>query len=320
MGVADGLKWLGWVSFGYQGHAHNLFGRILAHEAICAVSREMLVRSIEAAHDLGFRTLGANTDSLYVQRDGARRPADFQPLIDEIERRTGLIIELEGIFDWLAFPHSKMNPRIGASNRYFGRFWNGELKIRGIALRREDSPNWIAAAEGEILALLAGAPEGPEERIPQAVEIARRYLAELYAETVPVEDLVTRLKLSRELEEYRGQSEAAKAARQLRVAGISVRVGQRVPLVYIVGERPGAQAWGLEPPGWRWIDKARYRRILLRTVHNLLEPFGVKEDDLASMVVGEAQQLELWAGEEDEWRSSEESSLAEELFKPYLPR
>ena len=65
-GSIDGLKWLGYVSFGYQGHAHNLFGRILAHEAICAIGREMLVRAIEASQDFGFNVLAANTDSVFI--------------------------------------------------------------------------------------------------------------------------------------------------------------------------------------------------------------------------------------------------------------
>jgi DNA polymerase-2 len=41
--VADALKWLGYVSFGYQGYKNNLFGNIQAHEAICAIGRETLV-------------------------------------------------------------------------------------------------------------------------------------------------------------------------------------------------------------------------------------------------------------------------------------
>jgi len=161
-GSIDGLKWLGYVSFGYQGHAHNLFGRILAHEAICAIGREMLVRAIEASQDFGFDVLAGNTDSVFIHKDGASQPEDFQALIDEINQRTGLTIELEGIFQWLAFLPSKMNPRIGASNRYFGKFYDGGLKVRGMAQRRADTlsgspllserscPNWQASPEQNI--------------------------------------------------------------------------------------------------------------------------------------------------------------------------
>ena len=154
--VADALKWLGYVSFGYQGYKNNLFGNIQAHEAICAIGRETLVTSIETAQEMGFKVLGANVDSLFVQKEGAKHPQDFKPLMDEIMFHTGLIIELEGIFDWLVFTASKHNPRIGAANRYFGRYDQGGLKVRGLAQRRSDTCNWIANAEQEILSLLEG--------------------------------------------------------------------------------------------------------------------------------------------------------------------
>ncbi len=320
-GTADGLKWLGYVSFGYQGHAHNLYGRILAHEAICAVGREMLVRAIEASQDFGFKVLAANTDSVFVQKKGVSKPEDFQALIEEINQRTGLIIELEGIFQWIAFLPSKLNPRIGASNRYFGKFYDGSLKVRGMAQRRADTPKWITDAELEIMDELAAEPYTDllEHHILSALAITHRYVQELYAERVPLEDLVTHKKLSREPEEYKGKSDSAKAAGQLRAAGIDVRVGQRIPMVYVVGEKPGVYAWGLpDGPQWRQIDKARYRTLMIRTIHQVLQPLGMDENDLSSLVIGQARQLELWP-QEDEWEDiEEEQSLADDLFNPFL--
>jgi len=318
-GSIDGLKWLGYVSFGYQGHAHNLYGRILAHEAICAIGREMLVRAIEASQDYGFDVLAANTDSVFVHKDGVSQPEDFQPLINEINQRTGLIIELEGIFQWLAFLPSKMNPRIGASNRYFGKFYDGGLKVRGMAQRRADTPTWITGIEREIMAELAGEPktEHLEEHMSQALAIIYQAVADLYGERVSLKDLVTRKRLSREPEEYKGKSDSAKAATQLRAAGINVRVGQRIPMLYVKGEKPGVYAWGLtEVPKWSLIDKTRYRDLLIRASYQVLQPLGLKETDLTSLVIGGGRQLELWpeSGEVDE----QDSPLADELFYPYL--
>ena len=316
-GTIDGLKWLGYVSFGYQGHAHNLYGRILAHEAICAIGREMLVRTIEAAHDFGFDVLAANTDSVFVQKKGASQPEDFQALMDEINQRTGLSIELEGIFQWLAFLPSKMNPHIGASNRYFGKFYDGALKVRGMAQRRADTPIWITNTERDIMAELAIVPrtEHLQEHIPKALAIIYQAVADLCTEQVSLEVLVTRKQLSREPHEYTGKSEPAKAARQLRAAGINVRVGQRIPMVYVKGEKPGVAAWGLpEPPKWSQIDKSRYRDLLIRSVYQVLQPLGMSEADLASLVIGGGRQLTLWP-EEQAWEVDEEDlSLADELF------
>jgi len=320
-GSVDGLKWLGYVSFGYQGHAHNLFGRILAHEAICAIGREMLVRAIEASHDFGFDVLGGNTDSVFIHKDGASQPEDFQDLINEINQRTGLTIELEGIFQWLAFLPSKVNPRIGASNRYFGKFYDGGLKVRGMAQRRADTPQWITNVEREIMSELARVPktEHLEEHIPEALAIIYQAVADLYAGQVPLEDLITRKRLSREPEEYKGKSDSAKAARQLRSAGINVRVGQRLPMIYVIGEKPGVYAWGLpEEPKRSQIDKARYRDLLIRSVYQVLQPLGMNERDLNSLVIGGGRQLELWPEVQGREIDEDDSSLADELFGPYL--
>lgn len=320
-GSIDGLKWLGYVSFGYQGHAHNLFGRILAHEAICAIGREMLVRAIEASQDFGFKVLAANTDSVFVQKKGLSKPEDFQALIEEINQRTGLVIELESIFQWIAFLSSKINPHIGASNRYFGKRYDGSLKVRGMAQRRADTPKWVSDAEDEIMAELAADPntEQLQDHILAALAITHRYVTDLYNQQVPLDDLVTYKKLSREPDEYKGKSDSAKAARQLRAVGIDVRVGQRIPMVYVLGEKPGVYAWGQpEKPKWDRIDKSRYRELLIRSIHQVLQPLGMNEDDLSGLVIGKARQLALWPPD-DEWEDiEEESSLADDLFAPYL--
>jgi DNA polymerase elongation subunit (family B) len=192
-----------------------------------------------------------------------------------------------------------------------------------MAQRRADTPQWVTNAENEIMALLAAEPhtEKLKEHVLAAFAITHRYVTDLYEERVPIEDLVTQKMLSREPEAYKGKSDSAKAARQLRAAGIDVRVGQRIPMVYVIGEKPGVYAWGLpQEPEWKQIDKARYRTLLVRSIHQVLEPLGMNEGDLSSLVIGGARQLELWA-QDDEWeQDGEDPCLADDLFGPYLGR
>jgi len=311
--VADALKWLGYVSFGYQGYKNNLFGNIQAHEAICAVGRETLVTSIETAQEMGFKVLGANVDSLFVQKEGAGQPQDFSPLMDEIKFRTGLTIELEDIFDWLVFTASRLNPCIGAANRYFGKFDHGGLKVRGLAQRRSDTCNWIVDAEREILSLLEGEsnPDLLPALMPQVIALTRSFFDDLDTERVPVEDLVCQTKLSREPHEYKGNSTSAKAARQLAAEGKQPRVGQRVKFVYTHGERTSILAWdlGIEPD-YSQINKSRYKELLLRIVHQIMEPLGLDENDLASLVYDDCRQLALWS-QRDFWEEAEIDEVVE---------
>ena len=319
-GTTDALKWLGYVSFGYQGYKNNLFGNIQAHEAICAIGRHSLLTAMETAQQMGYRVLAANVDSLFVQKDSINAPADLQPLIDAICRDTGLVIELEGIFEWLAFLPSKLNPRVGAANRYFGKFSDGSLKVRGTAQRRSDTPAWIANVERQAMALLASQPDALHlaEAIPGVITLVHQHFAELDREEVPLEQLVCCTKLSRELEQYRGSSPSARAAAQMLACGKTVRVGQRVSFIYTHGQKSEVLAW--DCPGnnrYSLINKRRYKELLARAIHQVLVPFGMSEKQVADLMLYGAQQLPLpWDEAED--LAQERCTLADVLFAPYL--
>jgi len=57
---------------------------------------------------------------------------------------------------------------------------------------------------------------------------------------------------------------------------------------------------------------------LIRSIHQVLQPLGMGENDLSSLVVGGARQLELWP-QEDRWGDDDEDpSLAEDWLGPFL--
>ncbi len=68
------------------------------------------------------------------------RSRTFRSLAEEIERETHLPIELQKVYPWFAFLGSRENPNISVANRFYGLAPDGDHKIRGIALRRSDTP------------------------------------------------------------------------------------------------------------------------------------------------------------------------------------
>jgi DNA polymerase-2 len=132
------------------------------------------------------------------------------------------------------------------ANRYFGVFQSGEIKCRGIELRRHDTPPFLAELQQEALNLLAQCRD--DEHLPQALNriqaLAARCLDDLRHGRIPPEKLVIRQTLSRALDEYKSPSPAAIAARQLEQAGKFLRPGQIVRFIYTLGE-PGVRAWDL---------------------------------------------------------------------------
>ncbi len=277
---ASAHKWLLVTCFGYLGYKNARFGRIEAHEAVTAYGREALMRAKEAAEDMGFTVLHLYVDGLWVKKPGVTEVADFQPLLEEVSRRTGLPISLDGVYDWVAFLPSRVEPRVPVANRYFGVFRDGSLKVRGIEARRDDTPSFIARTQMEMLELLARErrSNAVKSSLTRPLRLVRQRLAELRSGRVPAEALVVSHRLSREIQEYKTFSPAARALQQIQAIGKDLRPGQRVRFVYTRG-RPGVYAWDLpEPPDPRTIDLERYAVLLLRAAHTVLGPFGLSEE------------------------------------------
>jgi DNA polymerase-2 len=273
--AASAHKWLLVTCFGYLGYKNARFGRIESHEAVTAFGREILLRAKEAAEDLGFEVLHLYVDGMWIKKPGSVSVADFLPLLDEIVTCTRLPIGLDGVYRWVAFLPSRVDARIPVANRYFGVFQSGEIKVRGIELRRHDTPDFIKELQQQMLDILARAPDAEEARelLPEVHALVHRRLADLKRGRIPLEKLIVHQTLSRELEAYRSPSPTAVAARQLAEYDKDLRPGQMVRFVYTLG-KPGVRAWDV--PGEldsRTIDVARYSTLLERAAQTIFQPF-----------------------------------------------
>lgn len=269
---ASALKWLLVVCFGYLGYKNARFGKIESHEAVTAMSRELMLQAKEVAEDLGFTVLHMYVDCLFVQQEGFERPTDFTPLMDAIQDKTGIPIALEGVFKWVAFLASKRDARVPVPNQYFGAFLDGSLKYRGIELRRRDTTLWVRKIQLAALEILAQA-DSPDELaryVPDVLALVERAKCELRAGRVPLEELIVRQKLSRELDRYKSPSPAARAGLQLQAIGREVAPGQSIDFLFT---RDGVHAWELGGTfGVRRLDVKRYSALLDRAMGTVLDP------------------------------------------------
>ena len=290
--LASAEKWLLVTCFGYLGYKNARFGRIEAHEAVTAYGREALLQAKEAAEQLGFTVLHMYVDGMWVKKDGASTTQDFQPVLDAILERTGLPISLDGVYRWVAFLPSRRDARIPVPNRYFGVFQDGTLKMRGIEARRQDTIPFIARTQLEMLLLLGRAGDAGrlEACLPELAALLRRRLRQMYSLSLPLEDFLVTLRVSRKLEEFRVPSPAALATVQLAAIGKTLRPGQHVRLLLTRGE-PGVHAWDLPyaPPASA-LDLERYRVLLLRAAATVLQPLGLPEDRLESFIADQEHQ------------------------------
>jgi len=281
-------KWLLVTCFGYLGYKNARFGRIEAHEAVNAYGREVLLQAKELVEARGFRILYMYVDGLWIHKPNASGRPDYESLLAEIHAQTGLSINLEGVYRWLAFLPSRTEPRISAANRYFGAYEDGSIKVRGIEYRRRDTPNFIKESQMGMISILAEGRNTEEFRnlVPEAITYARERLQILRAGEVPLKELLVSHRMSRQLEDYAVRTVAVRAATELSRTGVALSPGQSVHFLYTPGSER-VRAWERIEDATPY-DKEAYTELFLRAMENILMPVGVSRQMLETWLLGNA--------------------------------
>jgi DNA polymerase II len=226
------IKWMLVTCFGYMGYKNARMGRIEAHEAVTAWGRETLLRAKEIAEDAGFAMLHALTDSLWIAKESLTEE-ELSRLCQTITCETEIEMSIEGVYRWLVFAPSKVKSTRPVAARFYGVFTDGSMKIRGLACRRHDTPQFIKEAQEEMLAVLSQARNIEElhYRRQEARRIYQARLAEFESGRVDSRLLIIEQVLSRALEEYDVETRAALAARELIGDGVNVHPGEKIGYV-----------------------------------------------------------------------------------------
>jgi DNA polymerase-2 len=215
------LKWVLVVSFGYLGFRNARFGKIEAHQTVCAFAREFLMRSAEIATKHGCRVIHGIVDSMWLQDTKGRTPEEFERLTREIAKEitdsTGIEMSWDGRFNTIVFLPSKAEPDVPALSHYWGIKSDGEIKVRGIEVRRRDIPKIVKDAQYAFIDTFQGAETVSEfkKRIPDAKKKLYEYVERIYSGNISRDELTIRQKISRRPSQYKVNSYQAVAARQL---------------------------------------------------------------------------------------------------------
>lgn len=266
------LKWLLVVSFGYLGYKNAIFGRIESHEATTAIGREMLLLAKDISESMGFKFLHGLTDSLWLYKKDAKEE-DYLNIRDRINRAINkrfvailddgidFKIELEGIYDWIVFVASKAED-IGVPNRYYGKFKGGKIKLRGIDIRRSDTPDFIKEYQEEVIEILKRA-NGIKElcRLKIYIEnITKKYEGMLIDGEIPVVKMISTKTVSKDINLYQKKTDISETAGTLVKEGIKVNPGERLNIVYVEDYKGMPFEVYIKHP--KKIDTPRYLKML----------------------------------------------------------
>ncbi|MEZ0344965.1 MAG: DNA polymerase domain-containing protein [Infirmifilum sp.] len=260
------LKMILVSSYGYSGNNYNRLGNPLTFEWINRASRRVMLDVIGYVRRLGYRVIYGDTDSVFLQRDGASRE-DYEALASTLSRRTGLPVRLDAFYDWLFLPLSR-GSRAGVAKRYIG-VTGLDVTAKGVEAVRSGVPRLVKEAQlrlvkSIVIALASGDVESVLEAELEAIH------GELYS--ARPQELVCGSTLRKE--EYLSRTPAYIAAQQLRANGYTVSVGDYVEYVWVDSESQNpylrVQAWRLYDG--RRLDMDKYRDMLDRALLTVLEP------------------------------------------------
>jgi len=236
------LKWVLVVSFGYLGFKNARFGKIEAHQTVCAFSREFLMRSAEIAEEHGCRIIHGIVDSIWLKDTKNRNPEEFEEITkdiaEEITRSVGIPMSWDGRYNVIVFLPSCAEPDIPALSHYWGIKSDGEAKVRGIEVRRRDIPKIVKDAQYAFIDVFQGAKTTEEfkQRIPKAKSVLYHYIDKIETGKVSRDELTIRQRISRKPSQYKVNSYQAVAARQLERSGVVVTPGKNVRYIILNAE------------------------------------------------------------------------------------
>lgn len=263
--------------YGYMQFALNNFRTVDGNRSVPAFGRWYLLKARDMAEDSGFSVIYADTDSLFVQRRGAKKD-DFRAIADKISQSFDMELKLENVCRWILFLPERQGCSKGLKKKYFASV-DGKPFARGFEVRRQDRARIAKETQEHVLEMLATAHDGKEFKamIPAVSAYVRGQVARIRKGELSADDLVIIRKLSHRPEEYKVPVHHAVAADLLAKSGRSVRVGGKVE--YIVTGRNKALPREMAGEDVEY-DVESYVENTVRPIYMLLREFGIKYEDL----------------------------------------
>ena len=295
----NALKWLLVTCFGYTGYRNARFGRIEAHEAICAWARELLLQTIDCAQERGWEVLHAIVDSIWI-RDTQDRSLEEQhqsamELANHVHKVTGIPLEYEATYRCIAFLPSRMHSG-GSLTKYWAYGENG-MKIRGLELRQHSTSPWVAQLQKRALQMLADADDLvngiPSYRVQcQIQRVLFEEVRRLEHHQVLPKDLIIAQRISRRPSRNTSQTVAMVAYQRSESLGYPLELASKVRFVVCTKDALNplqrvvlAQECEHMDRPLRRIDVDYYRRLAVRAIWAILAPFGWTEEQLLEPAV-----------------------------------
>ena len=288
----NALKWLLVTCFGYTGYKNARFGRIEAHEAICAWAREILLATISIAEDDGWDVLHAIVDCVWIENKNLETREEkidaAMQLSQKVTKLIGIPLEFEDIYDFIGFLPSRMHGA-GSLTKYWAHGQNG-FKLRGIEARQHSTCEWISELQKRSLEILKNNLDNGGKYNSVAVQqtiitMLHDEIKRLNSEEIDPKTLVVTRRVTKRIQDFSVSTNTQQALIRARKLGQDILPGRKVRFVATkpspgVPESRVILLEELSSNSKFRIDSEYYQNLAVRAIWAILGPFGWSDEEI----------------------------------------
>jgi DNA polymerase-2 len=281
----DSLKNILVCLYGTTGSIWNRYGNVGVFEEINRLSREILIKTKDIVQKLGYELIYADTDSVFIKNPNGRTSTNQYEIVNILSRETGLPISLEYDFRFLVLLPLEASEKIEALKQYYGLTHEGKLVVRGIEIRRHDTPKFIKEFQTELLAALFDCKDvkeimnkGYENALLLVTKALDRIM--LGGEDITQEDLIISKLLGQDIIKYRSLFPHVSAAIQLGNEYRRPSKGDTIKYIYTNSQHTNPLCRVVPIHNTRVnneiasYDKEKYKEMVLDAAETVLGYFG----------------------------------------------
>ena len=288
----NALKWLLVTCFGYTGYKNARFGRIEAHEAICAWAREILLATISIAEDDGWDVLHAIVDCVWIENKNLETREEkidaAMQLSQKVTKLIGIPLEFEDIYDFIGFLPSRMHGA-GSLTKYWAHGQNG-FKLRGIEARQHSTCEWIIELQKRSLEILKKNLDNGGKYNSVAVQqtiitMLHDEIKRLNSKEIDPKTLVVTRRVTKRIQDFSVSTNTQQALIRARKLGQDILPGRKVRFVATkpspgVPESRVILLEELSSNSKFRIDSEYYQNLAVRAIWAILGPFGWSDEEI----------------------------------------
>ena len=226
----NSLKLLANSFYGYLGFFGARWYSIACARSITAWGRFYIHKVIDKAQKEGFLVLYSDTDSVFLTLDG-KSEDEARIFANSINSELPGLMELEyeGFYPSGIFVSAKLGP-FGAKKKYALMSREGTLKIKGFETVRRNLSLIAKEVQEKVLEIILR-----ENDTKKALEYAKNVISDLREKRVPVEMVVIRTQLQKEILDYANKGPHVAVAQRLKNKGRTIGPGSIIKYVVTQG-------------------------------------------------------------------------------------